>query len=91
MSIPTTGPDLPDAGHDLLNAALIGRMAQRLGAPRLALRAAREARAHADRLAIELSPAIAFTPPGIEADRLADVKTTGDLCALLAPAVEEEP
>ena len=83
MSTPT------DVALDLLAAAITAKLAAELGAPRLASRAAREASATAARLVIALSPVVAATTSAAEADRLGDVRTTADLCALLRPDDQE--
>lgn len=69
------------ATYDLLNAALIAKLAHELGAPRLAARAARDATAHAERLLSVLTPDLARITPSDEEQR---VGRTADLPGLLA-------
>jgi hypothetical protein len=90
----TVVTDPPDPALELLNAAMIAKLAGTLGAPRLAVRAARRAGELADAYVIGLSPALARVTPAVEADVLGDVRCAGDLAALLRPddyAEEEEP
>src|SRR5205823_5334040 len=54
-----TTEDTPSPALALVAAALTAHMAESLGAPRLAVQAARRARALADQLNIELSPLLA--------------------------------
>jgi hypothetical protein len=87
MTRPET-PD-PDPVTALLAAAVTARLAAQLGAPRLATAAARQAAALADQAVIALSAAVAATPAEREDERIADVRTTGDLAALLAPSHDD--
>ena len=84
----TTDP--PDPALELVNAAMIAKIAGSLGAPRLAIAAARQARELASVLTISLSPMLAATTVETEDDRLGDVRTTRDLAALLRPEPTEE-
>jgi hypothetical protein len=79
-----------DPALELLNAALIAKLAGTLGAPRLAVRAARRAGQLADALVIASSPAVARTSLAAEALALDGVRSTADLCAVLRPDVDEE-
>lgn len=81
--------DAPDPALALVNAAIVARLAGRLGAPRLATAAARRVGVLAGEVVIGLSPAVARTTVEVEEGRLADVRCTGELAALLAPVVEE--
>ena len=86
----TLTADPPDPALDLVSAALVAKLAGTIGAPRLAIAAARKTRELADRLVISLSPMLASTTAETEADRIADVRCTGQLAALLAPEPTEE-
>jgi hypothetical protein len=85
------GPDAADQALDLLSAAMVAKLAGTLGAPRLAVKAARRAGELADALVIGLSPSLARVTPAAEALALDGVRTTSDLCALLRPEVDDEP
>jgi len=85
----TTTVDPPDPALELLAAAVTAKIAAELGAPRLAVAAARRTRELADRLVIHLSPLLAATTVEAEYDRLGDVRCTGQLAALLRPAHDE--
>lgn len=78
-----------DVTLDLVAAAVRAKLAAELGAPRLAVAAARRTRELADRLVIALSPMLASTSPEAEDDRLGDVRCTGDLARLLHPSHDE--
>jgi len=89
----TFGHSDPDNGPENLALALIAtgvtaKLAREIGAPRLAIAAARRTRELADRLVISLSPMLASTTADVEDDRLGDVRCTGDLAALLRPTTE---
>lgn len=80
----------PTKALDLVNAAVIVRLAQTLTAPRLAVQAARRCRALADAVVIELSPMLAAVTEDAEDDALAGVRLTADLAALLHPNDRED-
>lgn len=85
----TTTVDPPDPALELVQAAMIAKLAGTLGAPRLAVRAARRAGELADALVIASSPALARTSMAAEALALDGVRTTADLCAVLRPSPGE--
>ena len=86
----TTVTDPPDAALDLIAAAITAKVARELGCPRLSIQAARRCTRLASSLTIALSPMLARVTAEAEELVLADVRTTGDLCALLAPQTDDD-
>lgn len=83
------GEDVLDIALALVSASIRAKIAAELGAPRLAIGAARQVVRLADRLVIALSPAVAATPAEVETARLGDVTTSVDLLALLRPEPDD--
>jgi hypothetical protein len=73
---------------DLVGAAITAKVAAEIGAPRLAVLAARRVGDRADALVIALSPVVAATTVATEERALEGVHTTASLARLLRPEDE---